>query len=182
MPCLFNTLGVLALQRSHSWGGDGTFLWGMFVLWSPNRERFLLRHVPRWAKVSSYLLVLSLLFFLRHNVNVWFCFPSNAIKLKLIENALLVVTGYDIVFLACFLFLEEYPALSLGTWRLCVRLWWKKSSRLRGLKSPRRRCWRCLRWEQIFFFLITHTFLFRSSRIKTQHRANQSFSSVLDEL
>lgn len=39
-----------------------------------------------------------------------------------------------------------------------------------------------VRADFFFFFLITHTFLFSSSRIKTQHRTNQSFSSVLHEL
>lgn len=48
----------------------------------------------------------------------------------------------------CFLFPGECPALSLGTWRLCVSLWWRKNSRLRGLRSARRHCWRCLRWER----------------------------------
>lgn len=50
----FFALGVLALQCSHPWGGDGALLWRLFVLWTPHWEWFLLRHVPRWTEVSVY--------------------------------------------------------------------------------------------------------------------------------
>lgn len=46
------------------------------------------------------------------------------------------------------LFPGECPALSLGTWRLCVRLWWRTNSLLRGWRSARKHCWRCFRWEE----------------------------------
>lgn len=80
MSSLFNTQGVLALQCSHSWWGDGTFLWGMFVLWSSNREWFLLRHVPGWAKVSSYLLILYFLLYF-HQCMVIFSFKCDTIEI-----------------------------------------------------------------------------------------------------
>lgn len=44
--------GLLALQRSHPGRGPGALLRRLFVLRTPDRERFLLRHVPPRAEVS----------------------------------------------------------------------------------------------------------------------------------
>lgn len=49
---LHTLAGLLALQRSHPGGGHGALLRRLFVLRTPNRERFLLRHVPPRAEVS----------------------------------------------------------------------------------------------------------------------------------
>lgn len=59
--------GLLALQRSHPGRGHGALLRRLFVLRTPNRERFLLRHVPPRAEVSLVfpLSSSSLLVFIR---------------------------------------------------------------------------------------------------------------------
>lgn len=49
--------------------------------------------------------------------------------------------------LGCTLFLSEpFPALSLATWRFCVRLWWRRSSHSKGLSSAKRLSLKCLKW------------------------------------